>query len=87
MATINMSRIIPWIVTLVFCVVGIVTLFFPRKIQKIALRPDPRRPRILKWYPSKEYVAQERYVWELRLIGISTLAVGFYCIWILCGGK
>jgi hypothetical protein len=81
-----MAKIIPWIVTIGFLAGGVVSLLFPRRIQKMALRSDPRRPPLLKWYPSEKYVAREGYLWELRLIGFMSVGVGLYCIWVLCGG-
>ena len=79
--------IVPWIVTVGFLICGIVCLIFPKRIQKKLLRSEAELPSLLKWYPPVKHIARESYVRELRSIGAMTLAVGLYCIWLLCGGS
>jgi uncharacterized protein YjeT (DUF2065 family) len=61
-----------------FIVTGILCAFFPRAIQKYALRSCERWPPVFKWYPPRKHIESGLYVWELRLIGTVALVVGVY---------
>ncbi len=66
------------LIILAFIVTGIVCTFFPRAVQKYAVRSCERWPPIFKWYPPRKHVESGVYVWELRLTGAVTLVIGLY---------
>jgi|GEM_PF-3339032 len=70
----------PIIVVSGFIIIGIVALFFPREIQRYLIRSCEKWPPLFQRYPPQKYIRTERYIWELRLIGVVALAVGLYSL-------
>jgi hypothetical protein len=53
-------------------IIGILCTFFAPQLQRLYMRWPPP----FKW--SQRHIESRSYVWELRIIGIISLAVGLY---------
>ena len=72
--------------TLVFLGVGVMTIFWPRHIQRFAVRLYEK----IGFWPYAtlaEKMKRDFYIIELRIIGLVCLPVGVLCAWILWTGR
>ena len=58
-----------------FLAVGVITLFFPVKVQRWVLRSHESAIGLAKWNPFISYVRSSRYILGLRVIGTLSTAV------------
>jgi len=78
----NAVPIAPLVFVIILCFgIGIVCLRWPRTIQSLATSSSARWPSwYLKYYPfaawTKEWMKRPSYIWYLRAVGISFVAVG-----------
>lgn len=68
----------------IFFVAGVICLFFPYKIQKIALKKPAFN--LGKYNPFLPFMKTKGYIWMLRIIGIFSLLICLFIILVMIKG-
>lgn len=83
----SMYRVLPIIAAIQLGAVGMIALFYPRKIQRWALTGYLQRPAMKKLNPFVDWMKTAGYIKMVRFFGVFCLLIALFCVVISMVGR